>query len=100
MGERLRPKYIVYRKDDHGLATGEAMQSTDPEDIDSPFVLMPRKDHAAYLALIVYAKYCEPDLRAELALWLGKIADAGPKLGTQGMRNFQYEMGMQLEMGL
>ena len=100
MGERLRPKYVVYRIDHEGIRIGTDMRSTDPEDIDSPFVIMPRKDHAGFLALITYARFCEPDLRAELSSWLDKIADAGPELGTQGMRNFQYEMGMQIEMGL
>lgn len=90
--QRLRPKYIV-RKIEPGvevvpLQPGD-MASTNPDDVDSPFVLMPRKDPAAFLAMTTYAQYCEPQLRAEIGDWLSKIAKAPPIYGTQGARNYE-----------
>lgn len=87
--KKLRPKYMVKKiLDLDAMETGTPIASTDPEDIDSPFVLMPRKDPAAYAAMIYYAQCCEPKLAAEIAVWLGKIAAAEPKFGTQGSRNY------------
>ena len=83
---RLRPKYTVTRITPAGEES-KSVQSTDPEDVDSPFVLMPRKDPAAFAALTMYAKLCEPRLANELRYWLRKIAVADSKLGTQGARN-------------
>jgi len=90
MGKKLRPKYEVQRIGIRGSFVGPRMKSTDPEDVDSPFVLMPRKDPAAFLALLVYASQCEPDLAMEIQGWLNKIAEAEPKYGTQGCRNQTY----------
>lgn len=92
-GKKLRPKYIVTKishPDQEEIARQSvgAMLSTDPDNVDSPFVLMPRKDPAAYAAMIAYAQCCEPKLAAEIAEWLGKIANAPPVFGTQGTRNF------------
>ena len=80
---KLRPKYLVTK-----VGEEDTMKSTDPNDIDSPFVLMPRKDPAAFSALIYYAQCCEPKLGAEIAQWLSDIAKAPPAFGTQGFRNF------------
>jgi len=85
--DRLRPKYMVMNLDDEGETFGRGMNSTDPDDIDSPFVLMPRKDPAAFFALRVYANSCEPCLGNEIRSWLRKIATADPSYGTQGKRN-------------
>ena len=87
--KKLRPKYIVARRLDDGSMKGYHMLSTDPDDVDSPFVLMPRKDPAAFAAMIAYAQCCEPGLALEIDEWLGKIAQAVPSFGTQGIRNFQ-----------
>ena len=86
---KLRPKYQVYRIDEESksITRSVAMLSTDPADIDSPFVLMPRKDPAAFFALRTYANCCEPRLGNEIRTWLRKIADAYPLYGTQGIRN-------------
>lgn len=97
--KKLRPKYRVYKVVvDRVSAVG--MDSTDPDDIDSPFVLMPRKDPAAFRALICYAAYCEPDLRAEIAEWLNKIAEAEPVFGTQGARNMKEMRLKEIGIGL
>lgn len=87
-GHRLRPKYGVMRTDANGVARGPLMKSTDPDDIDSPFVLMPRKDPAAFAAMGTYMELCEPQLANEIRVWLRKIAAAEPAFGTQGKRNF------------
>jgi len=95
MEKRLRPKYYVVRVPEGKeevispieLPTGTVL-STDPENADSPFVLMPRKDPAAFVAMITYAQFCEPQLRAEIANWLIEIAKAPPLFGTQGARNW------------
>ena len=88
MGElRLRPKYRVIREDEEGRTIGKIMKSTDPDDVDSPFVLMPRKDPAAYDAMRIYAQLCEPQLANEIRAWLRNIAQAEPVYGTQGIRN-------------
>jgi hypothetical protein len=87
--KRLRPKYRV-TKISEGLSSVKpavAMLSTDPDNIDSPFVLMPRKDPAAFHAMLTYAALCEPRLADEIHAWLRKIARAAPKYGTQGERN-------------
>jgi hypothetical protein len=87
----LRPKYLVSKilsPTTGGLDVALPMQSTDPNNVDSPFVLMPRKDPAAFAALVYYAQVCEPQLAQEIAEWLDKIAHAEPVFGTQGMRNF------------
>lgn len=86
--KRLRPKYIVRKIMPNGTESIELWNSTDPEDIDSPFVLMPRKDPAAFAAMLAYAQCCELRLSAEIANWLGEIAAAEPKFGTQGVRNY------------
>lgn len=88
---RLRPKYMVFRIDeDTGAMIVEgAMPATDPENIDSPFVLKPRKDPAAFVAMIAYTMTCEPDLAQEIREFLHKIAEAPPVFGTQGERNYK-----------
>jgi len=90
--KKLRPKYIVTKLDPtnpHNTICGTSMVSTDPDDVDSPFVLMPRKDPAAFAAMLAYAQCCEPNLALEIDKWLEKIAQAEPSFGTQGIRNFQ-----------
>lgn len=90
MGERLRPKYKVFRLPEMGVGEpNKPMKATDPDDIDSPFVLMPRKDPAAFAAMITYARYCEPSLANEIKAWLRKVVGAKPIFGTQGARNMQ-----------
>ena len=86
-GKKLRPKYYVTRFGDDSTVIGKRMQATDPDDVDSPFVLMPRKDPAAFTALMAYAQMCEPDLAAEIRVWLGTIVKAPAVYGTQGARN-------------
>lgn len=87
MEKKLRPKYTVYRM---GLEEAKGMRSTDPASVDSPFTLMPRKDPAAFAAMVTYARVCEPDLAAEIKAWLQKIAGAPPVFGTQGERNHKH----------
>ncbi len=93
--KKLRPKYQVQKivgdkpKEVYGLE-GPKMLSTDPDDINSPFVLMPHKDPAAFLAMIMYARHCEKDLAKEIKEWLTKVAEAPPAYGTQGERNRRY----------
>lgn len=97
----LRPKYVVRKatpKDieeykrigphHHVIEITSASLSTDPEDINSPFVLMPRKDPSAFAALITYCQVCEPQLAQEIAEWMIKIANAEPQFGSQGTRNY------------
>ncbi len=88
----LRPKYRVQKitgVDPKGVygTVGLPMLATDPNDVDSPFVLMPRKDPAAFYAILAYAQMCEDDLAGELRQWLEKIVLAPPVFGTQGLRN-------------
>ena len=89
--KKLRPKYVVRKipvgADIKSLPV-DSMLSTDPNDVNSPFVLMPRKDPAAFAAMIYYAQCCEPKLAAEISGWLARIASAEPKFGTQGARNY------------
>lgn len=85
--DKLRPKYDVQRVGPDGDLIGPRMNATDPENPDSPFVLMPRKDPAAFTAVMTYARHCEPDLAAEIRDWLRKVANAPPEYGTQGTRN-------------
>lgn len=84
---RLRPKYMVAKIGVDGKIFGPGMKATDPDDIDAPFVLMPRKDPAALAALCTYIDLCEPQLANELRPWLRSIARAKPVYGTQGERN-------------
>ena len=84
---RLRPKYMVTRTDDNGHIIGPTMKSANPDDVDSPFVLMPRKDPAAFMAMLAYASCCEPSLGNQIRIWLVEIARAPPVYGTQGERN-------------
>ncbi len=89
MAGTLRPKYAVYRLDGEGSLAGEPMLATDPSNVDSPFVIFPRKDPAAFHALLSYAAVCEKGLRAEILLWAEKIATSDPAFGTQAARNWQ-----------
>lgn len=91
MANKLRPKYLVLRiNEDTGMAiAGTEQKSTDPDSVDSPFVLMPRKDPAAFAAVLAYAEMCEPELATEIRTWLETVCDAEPAFGTQGRRNFQ-----------
>lgn len=98
--KRLRPKYIVEKiqeGDKEGFLHSGQMLSTNPNDVNSPFVLMPRKDPAAYAAMIYYAQVCEPKLALEIVEWLAKIAMAPPEFGTQGIRNFATTRAAALE---
>lgn len=99
---RLRPKYMVYRIPGNTVnpVSGVGMKSTDPDNVDSPFVLMPAKDPAAFRAMICYARFCEPGLRAEIATWLNKIAGAKPAFGTQGTRNYAEMKAEEVRLGL
>ncbi len=100
----LRPKYIVAKlpeaenktvcevtcceKDSNIPIQIDSMAATDPSNVDSPFVLMPRKDPAAFLAMLTYMQHCEPDLAEEIHEWLNRMTEAGPEYGTQGTRNW------------
>ena len=93
MTKRLYPKYMVYRilasAGDlvESTVSKVGIESTNPDDIDSSFVLLPRKDPAAYYALLHYAQVCEPALAREIRVWLEKVIKAPPEYGTQGERN-------------
>jgi len=88
MDKRLRPKYCVMKVDKEGKPVGTVhLLSTNPENPNSPFVLMPRKDPAAFAAMITYARMCEPGLANEIAAWLRKIVEVPIVFGTQGERN-------------
>lgn len=87
--DKLRPKYHVQRVGSTGNLVGPRMEATNPNNPNSPFVLMPRKDPAAFSAMMAYARYCEPDLAAEIRDWLRKVAEAPPEYGTQGTRNLK-----------
>jgi len=95
--KRLRPKYTVFRICPDGKPTIPGQKSTDPKDPDSPFVLMPRKDMAAFQALVIYSRYCEPELGKEIKDWLHVIAAAGPQYGTQGIRNRKYALDSSID---
>ena len=114
MGDKLRPKYILYRviEDTEGEVPTDAIRlgdylvhqspfpSTDPEDASSPFVLMPKKDPAAFRALICYANFCEVSLKDEIGRFLNKIAESEPELGTQGARNLKEILKKELDLGI
>jgi len=89
---RLYPKYQVVKinEDPKAAKANPVMLATDPNDIDSPFVLMPRKDPAAMAAMLTYMSYCEPALANEIRPWLRKIIEAEPIFGSQGARNYKY----------
>ena len=89
MAGTLRPKYVVYRVGEDKGRVGSDMLATEPSDVDAPFVIFPRKDPAAFHALLSYAAVCEKGLRAEILLWAEKIAVCDPDFGTQGARNWQ-----------
>ena len=89
MAGTLRPKYKVYRLDEEGAELGPSMLATDPENIDAPFVIFPRKDPAAFHALLAYADVCEKGLRMEIIQFAGKVAESDISFGTQGARNWQ-----------
>lgn len=82
----LYQKYEVRRK---VAKPGQehTMISVDTLDVDSPFVLMPRKDPAAMVALQCYADFCEPELGRQIKRWIQRIKQAPKILGTQGKRN-------------
>jgi hypothetical protein len=95
--KRLKPKYIVYKITNNvkvpvKLSPG-VLLATDPSDVNSPFVLMPRKDPAAFMAMLAYASVCEPSLANEIRVWLSDIAKSTPDYGDQGFRN---KVAMQL----
>lgn len=91
--KRLAPKYVVTKLVPIGQELPPTMKATDPDDINSPFVLMPRKDPAAFVALLAYASACEPSLGNEIRIWLTEIAKSTPVYGDQGFRN---RVAMQL----
>jgi len=87
---RLYPKYRVIKTSEDLNPVNSVMLATDPNDINSPFVLMPRKDPAAMAAMLTYMSYCEPALANEIRPWLRKIIEAEPIFGSQGTRNYKY----------
>ena len=64
--------------------------SVDIDNINSPFVLMPRKDPVAMIALECYADACESRLAKEIKKWIQQIKQAPKVLGTQGRRNIPF----------
>lgn len=78
----LYEKYVVSKKGKLG-----EKKSVDVTDVDSPFVLMPRKDPSAILALERYVETCEPELGEQIRRWLKLVKSAPEVLGTQGKRN-------------
>lgn len=96
--KKLRPKYLVFKIGPDGETEEQGMKSTDPDNVNSPFVLMPRKDPAAFYALMNYTKMCEPGLALEIREWVGKIVEAPPILGTQGTRNRMEMKRKQLRL--
>ena len=88
---KLYKKYIVYK---FGIRNG-GIFSVDVEDVNSAFVLMPRKDPVAMTALECYATFCEPELRREIMQWIQRIKKAPKILGTQGKRNKQHLSGLK-----
>lgn len=90
--KKLRPKYLVFKVEPDGTTfnAAEGMKSTDPDNVSSPFVLMPQKDPAAFIAMLAYARNCEKDLAMEIKEWLTKVAEAPPAYGTQGERNRRH----------
>ncbi len=87
MSGKLRPKYVVTKIVAVEATLPGTMKATDPDNINSPFVLMPHKDPAAYYAMLSYAQVCEDELAREIRVWLKKVVSAPPAYGTQGERN-------------
>lgn len=87
MEKRLRPKYLVFKIGPDNTTEDQGMESTNPDSVDSPFVLMPRKDPAALAAMVTYARMCEPQLANEIKAWLRTVVEAPVSFGTQGERN-------------
>lgn len=102
MSDRLRPKYMVFRIDEEtgAIAAEGGMKSTDPGDVDSPFVLKVRRDPAAFVAMVAYTNYCEPQLAGEIRAWLRRVAEATPVFGSQGELNYRYVRSRSLEDNL
>jgi len=96
--KKLRPKYLVFKIKPDGDTEEHGMDSTDPENVDSPFVLMPRKDPAALYALMSYTETCEPDLALEIREWAETIVKATPSYGSQGERNRVHMKLKQLRL--
>lgn len=95
---RLHAKYSVHKlRPASQLLTKEGRKSTligssvDVDNAESPFVLFPRKDPAALVALKCYALNCEPELAQDIRQWIELIRRAdqmlGKQYGTQGERN-------------
>jgi len=78
---------MVMKLNNEGETIGEGMNSTNPKDVNSPFVLMPRKDPVAFHAMRAYADMCEAPLGNAIRAWLRLIAQAEPIYGTQGRKN-------------
>ena len=85
----LYQKYEVYRKGGK-IGSEHITVSVNTSEIDSPFVLMPRKDPAAMKALECYADFCEPELSRQIKRWIQLIKKAPKILGTQGKRNIPF----------
>ncbi|MDD5704189.1 MAG: hypothetical protein PHU23_19315 [Dehalococcoidales bacterium] len=83
---RLYPKYTV-QKVDNGVYKADELLATDKNSVNSPFVLMPRKDPAAFAALVYYSTICEPRLGNEIRNWLRNVVQAPVAYGSQGNRN-------------
>lgn len=96
--KKLRPKYLVFKIGPDGDTEERGMESTNPDNVDSPFVLMPQKDPSAFYALVNYAKVCEPDLAVEIREWLEKVIEAPVQYGTQGNRNRVHMRLKQLRL--
>ena len=85
----LRPKYKVVKITEADKPVSQTMMSTDPENINSPFVIFQRKDPAAFHAMLLYSTLCEVGLGMEIRAFCEKIAKADPVYGTQGVRNWR-----------
>ena len=97
--DKLRPKYYVAKLGKEGQAGTTLPDSTDPDDVTAPFVLIPGKDPAAFHAMLAYAEHCEKELAivGEILDWLAFILESLPQLGTQGRRNLALELGAALD---
>lgn len=94
----LYSKYGVFKlhEPSNEVSSPSILKSANTEDVDAPFVLFPRKDPAAFMAMVRYAQICDPQLSNDINMWLAKIALSKPEYGTQGARNLTQIRMLQI----
>jgi len=81
---------LAQETNDDGSVTIRFQPVEHLDEVDRYFVLRPRTDQAALLALEEYFRHAYPELRKSIRHWISAIRRRGLRLSTTGRMNASY----------